>query len=219
MIWSIALAGLRDHPLLGWGPDKKADAIYAGKPEHFRFRGVMPALAFMLYRFQFANLLAKTDRLQASSDQLAQAVAADPEMGESLWRLGVFRWQREGQAQIGAKMIVQAADGTCRHPLSSSGEASLLARAFLVQGDLAGLRSMEQRLSEVPPDPPPQTSDYLEIARLDEQSGLLAERDRMLRIAALRDATVGLRLAPLFDGRVGTIAEAEGLAPLAAKTP
>ncbi len=227
---------------------QQADAIYAGKPEHFRFRGVMPALAFMLglrahdpelineaqrlfealiagspqrqlYRFQFANLLAETGRLQASSDQLAQAVAADPEMGESLWRLGVFRWQREGQAQIGAKMIVQAADGTCRHPLSSSGEASLLARAFLVQGDLAGLRSMEQRLSEVPPDPPPQTSDYLEIARLDEQAGLLAERDRMLRIAALRDATVGLRLAPLFDGRVGTIAEAEGLAALAAKTP
>jgi O-antigen ligase len=227
---------------------QKADAVYAGRPEHFRFRGVMPALAFMLglrahdrelineaqrlfealiagsprrqlYRYQFANLLAETGRLQASSDQLAQAVEADPEMGESLWKLGVFRWEHEGQAQIGAKMIVQAADGTCRHPLSNSGEASLLARAFLVQGDLAGLRSMERRISAVPPDAPTQTSDYLEIARLDEQAGLLAERDRILRIAAIRDVAIGVRLAPLFDGRVGTIAEAEGLAALAAKSP
>ncbi len=227
---------------------QKADAVYAGKPEHFRFRGVMPSLAFMLgfrahdpelineaqrlfealiagspqrqlYRYQFSNLLAETGRLQASSDQLAQAVAADPEMGESLWRLGVFRWQRESQAQIGSKLIVQAADGTCRHALSNSGEAMLLARAFLVQGDLAGLRSMGRRLSEMAPGAPPQTSDYLEIARLDEQAGLLTERDRMLRIATLRDGALGVRLVPLFDGRASTIAEAEGLAALAATNP
>jgi hypothetical protein len=33
----------------------------------------------------------------------------------------------------------------------------------------------------------------------------------MLRIAAVRDTTANAHLAPLFDGRVGTIAEAERL--------
>jgi hypothetical protein len=53
---------------------------------------------------------------------------------------------------------------------------------------------------------------YLEIARFQEQAGLLAERDLMLQIAGARDAAVNARLASLFDGRARTIAEAEGLA-------
>jgi O-antigen ligase len=225
---------------------QKAVAVYAGQPEHFRFRGIMPALARMLglrshdrellnesqrlyeeliagsprrqlYRYRFAELLAETGRVEASDDQLAQAVAADPEMGESVWRLGALRWQREDQAELGSKMIVQAANGTCRHFLSSSEDASLLAKAFLVQGDLAGLRSMERRLGELTEDQRP--ASYLEIARLQEQAGLLTERDRMLRTAAARDVALRARLAPLLDGRVGTIAEAEQLAALAAKSP
>jgi O-antigen ligase len=218
---------------------QKAVAAYAGHPEHFRFRGVMPALAYMLglrardpaliiesqqlyealiagspkrqlYRYRFAELLADTGRIEASDDQLVQAVAADPEMGESLWRLGAFRWQHENQAQIGSKMIIEAANGICRHPLSNSGEVSLLAQAYLLQGDRAGLRSMERWISELPAADQP-ASTYLEIARFQEQAGLLAERDQMLRIAAVRDVSVRARLASLFDGRVKTIAEAEGL--------
>ena len=38
-------------------------------------------------------------------------------------------------------------------------------------------------------------------------------------IAAARDVAVGARLAPLFNGRVGTIAEAEQLAARAARNP
>jgi O-antigen ligase len=225
---------------------QKAVAVYAGQPQHFRFRGVMPALAFMLglksndselineaqrlyealiadspkrqlYRYRFASLLVETGRVEAGGDQLAQAVAADPEMGESLWRLGVFRWHYENQTQIATKMIIQAADGMCHHWLSGAEDARLLARAFLVQGDLAGLRSMARRMSELPPERP--ASIHLEIARYQEQAGLLAERDQMLRTAAVQDATVSTRLAPLFDGRVGTIAEAEALISLAATNP
>jgi O-antigen ligase len=227
---------------------QKAVAVYAGQPEHFRFRGVMPALARMLglrshdpallnearqlyealitsspkrqlYRYRFAELLAETGRVEAAGDQLVQAVAADPEMGESVWRLGDFRWRHQNQAEIGSKMIVQAADGVCRHQLSSSSEASLLAKAFLAQGDLAGLRSIERRISEIPKEDPPQTSAYLDIARLQEQAGMLVERDRMLRIASGLDVTVSARLASLLDGRVRTIAEAERLAALAATNP
>ena len=227
---------------------QKAIAVYAGQPEHFRFWGVMPELAYMLglrsgdpelirearrrfealiagspqrqlYRYRLANLLAKTGHVEASGDQLIQSVAADPEVGESVWRLGVFRWQQENQAEIGSKMIVQAADGICRHPLFNSAEASLLAQAFWVQGDLAGLRSMERRIWELPAEDRRPASTYLEIARFQEQAGLLAERDRMLRIAAARDATVGARLASLFDGRVKTIAEAEQLAAPPATNP
>ena len=115
--------------------------------------------------------------------------------------------------------MVQAADGVCRHLLSSSEDASLLAKAFLVQGDLVGLRSIERRISEIPEEDPPQNSAYLDIARLQERAGMLVERDRMLRIAAARDIAVRPRLAPLLDGRVRTIAEAEQLAALAATNP
>ncbi|HEX7507986.1 MAG TPA: O-antigen ligase family protein, partial [Polyangia bacterium] len=87
---------------------QKVVAIYAGQPQHFRFRGVMPALGRMLglrahdpqllnesrqlyealingsprrqlYHYRFAELLAETGRVEAAGDQLAQAVAADPE--------------------------------------------------------------------------------------------------------------------------------------------
>ncbi|HEY5284987.1 MAG TPA: O-antigen ligase family protein, partial [Polyangia bacterium] len=226
---------------------EKVDATYAGQPEHFRLRGNIPALARMLalrsgdqeltneaqrlyealiagspqrqlYRYRFAEMLASTGRIEAAGDQLVQAVAADPKIAESLWQLGVFRWQHENQAEIGSQMIVQAADGICRHPVSSSAEAILLAHAFSVQGDQSGLRSMEQRISALPAEDRP-ASTYLDIARLQEQSGLLAERDRMLRIAAVRDATVGARLAPLLDGRVRTISEAERLTTLAVTNP
>jgi hypothetical protein len=172
-----------------------------------------------LYRYRFSEMLAETGRVEASDDQLVQAVAADPEMGESVWRLGVFRWHYKNQAETGSKMIIQAADGICRHLLSSSAEATLLAQAFLMQGDLAGLRSMERRIEELPPEDQKRASTYLDLARLQEQAGLLAERDHLLRLAAVRDVAVGARLAPLFDGRVGTIAEAERLATLAAKSP
>jgi hypothetical protein len=226
---------------------QKLVALYAGQPEHFRFRGVMPALARMLglrardpelikeaqrlyealiagspqrqlYRYRFAEMLAETGRVEAASDQLAQAVAADPKMGESLWRQGVFRWHYQNQEEIGSQMVVRAAEGMCSHPLASSEEAILLAHAFLMQGEPAGLRSMEQRISELPPEDRP-ASTYLDIARLQEQAGMLAERDRMLRIAAARDVAVSARLAPLLEGRVRTIAEAEQLATLAARKP
>jgi len=217
---------------------QKVDAIYVGQPEHFRFRGALAALTLMLglksrdpelldeaqrlyqaliagsplrqvYRYKFAKLLAETGRVDEGDEQLEQAVAADPESGDSVWRLGAFRWHYENEAEIGSQMIVRAADGICRHLLSSSEDANLLAQAFLAQGDLAGLRSMERRMSELPGADPRPASVYVDIARLQEQAGLLAERDRMLRIAAGRDTTVNAHLAPLFDGRVRTIAEAE----------
>jgi tetratricopeptide (TPR) repeat protein len=226
---------------------QRVSATYAGQPEHFRLAGNIPALARMLalrsgdpelikeaqrhyealiagspqrqlYRYRFAEMLASTGRVEEARDQLVQAFAADPKIGESLWQLGVFRWQHENQAEIGSQMIGQAADGICRHPLSSSAEAILLAHAFSVQGDRSGLRSMEQRISALPAEDQP-ASSYLDIARLQEQAGLGAERDRMLRIAAARDATIGARLAPLLDGRVRTIAESERLAMLAATNP
>jgi O-antigen ligase len=206
---------------------QKAVAVYAGQPEHFRYRGVMAALTLMLglksrdpallneaqrlyealiagsprrqiYRYQFARLLAQTGRVEAAGDQLAQALAAAPEIKESLWRLGFFRWHDEKQAQIGSQLIVQSADGICRHQLSSSEDAILLAQAFLVQGDLTGLRSMERRMEELSPEDPRLSPAYVNIARFQEQAGLLAEHDRMLRIAAVRDGTVNARLAPVL---------------------
>jgi len=217
---------------------QRALAIYAGPPDHFRFGVVMPALANMvglkshdpgllkeaqqryealiagspnrqLYRYRYASHLAETGRLQESGEQLVEAVATDPEMGESLWRLGAFRMEYETQPEMGSKLIVQAADGVCRHLLSSLAEAKLLAQAFLVQGNLEGLRSMERRISELPPEEPRPASTYLDIARIEEQAGLVAERDTMVRLAAAQDATLRARLAPLFNGRVATIAEAE----------
>jgi O-antigen ligase len=228
--------------------EQKAVAVYAGQPEHFRFRGVMPALAYMLglkthdpaliqeaqqlyealiagspqrqlYRYRFANLLADTGRVQAADEQLVQAVAADPDMGESVWRLGMLRWQRENQVQAGSKMVTQAANGMCRHLLSSSEEAVQLARAFAIQGNLSGLSSMKQRMDQVPPEDGHPASAYLEIARAQEQAGLFTERDGTLRIAAGKDAALGARLAPLFDGRARSIAEAERTIAMATTKP
>jgi len=228
--------------------EQKAAAVYAGHPEHFRFRGVQPALSYMLglmshdralvdeaqrlyealiassplrqlYRYRFASLLADTGRVQAADDQLSQAVAADPNMGESVWRLGLLRWQREDQVQSGSKMVTQAANGVCRHQLFTSEEAVLLARAFGVQGNLTGLSSMKQRMEEVPPEDGHPASAYLDIARVQEQNGLFADRDSMLRIAAAKDAALGARLSPIFDGRAHTIAEAESMIAMTAARP
>jgi tetratricopeptide (TPR) repeat protein len=221
---------------------------YAGRPEHFRFSGALPSLARILglksrdpqllseaqqlyealiagspqrqlYHYRLAELFTETNRIEAAGDQLMQAFNADPEIGESTWRLGEFRWRYGNQAELASKMVVQSVNGACPRGLSSLGEAILLARAFLRQGDLEGLRSMELRIAQLPPQDQRSASLYLDIARLQEQAGLLAERDRMLGAAAARDATISARFAPLVDGRLQTIAEAEGVAALATRTP
>ena len=227
---------------------QKGVVSYAGRPEHFRFSGALPSLAHILglkshdpsllseaqqlyealiegspqrqlYHYRLAELFTETTRIEAAGDQLMQAFNADPEIGESTWRLGVFHWRYGNQAELGSRMVVQSVNGTCPRGLSGSGEAILLARAFLLQGDLEGLRSMELRLAQLPPEYLRSASVYLEVARLQEQAGLLAERDRMVRAAAARDAALSARLAPLIEGRLRTIAEAEGVAALAATTP
>jgi O-antigen ligase len=206
---------------------QSAAKVYAGQPEHFRFRASMAALTLMLglkvgdqallaeaellykallagspqqqfYHYQLARLFAQTGRIDAGDDQLRQAVAADPQVGESVWRLGLYRWQYENQPQIGSQMLVQAAEGSCRRPLSNSDEAVVLGQAFGVQGNLAGLRSMERRMEELPAEDPRPSSAYRDIARFQEQAGLLAERDRMLGIAATRDATTKIAVAPVL---------------------
>jgi tetratricopeptide (TPR) repeat protein len=183
------------------------EALIAGSPQR------------QLYHYRLAELFTETNHIEAAGDQLMQAFNADPEIGESTWRLGEFRWRYGNQAKLGSKMLVQSVKGACPRALFNSGEAILLARALLVQGDLEGLRSMGLRIAQLPPEDQRSASLYLDIARLQEQAGLIAERDRMLRAAAARDATISARLAPLFDGRLQTIAEADGLAALAATTP
>ena len=175
------------------------EALIAGSPRR------------QLYRYKFATLLVNTGRVQEADDQLAQAVAADPEIGDSRWMLGVLRWQYEKQPKVGSRILVQAADGRYRHHLVSSSEAGLLAKAFLVQGDLGGLRSMERRMEELPGNDPQRSTVCVSVARLQEEAGLPVERNRMLQNAARWDTQVNVRMAPLFDGRVRTIAEAERL--------
>ena len=227
---------------------EKAVAASGGRPEHFRYRVTLAGLTVILglkfhdtellneaerlyealiadspqrqqYRIQYATLLAQTGRVEAGDAQLVQAAAVAPEVGEALWKLGVYRWQYEKQAPMGSRMMIQAVDATCRHYLTNWGDAGMLAQAFSVQGDLAGLRAMERRMRETLGEAPQPAVAYLDIARYQEKAGLFAERDRMLRMAAAQDSAVGARLAPLFDGRVKTIAEAEQLAPPAKTNP
>jgi len=219
-----------------------AVATYAGHPEHLRPRQVLAKLTLelgrasrdpelsnearllyrqmvadsprrQLYRYTYATLLAEGGHIQEGDAQLAQAFDEAPEMGDSAWALGAYRWRYEKQDVLGSKLIARGADGICRHPLSSSVEAGQLGQAFLVQGNLEGLRSMEKRMEGLFRTDPQLASIYVAIARYQEQAGLLAERDRMLQAAGERDVAVKARLAPLFDGRAKTIAEAEQLTP------
>ena len=200
LAWLTFGLGLKSHdPVLLDEAQRLYEALIAGSPRR------------QLYRYKFATLLVNTGRVQEADDQLAQAVAADPEIGDSLWMLGVLRWQYEKQSKVGSRMLVQAADGRYRHRLVSLSEAGLLAKAFLVQGDLEGLRSMERRMEELPGSDPQLATVYVSVARLQEEAGLAVERNRMLHIAARRDTQVSAHMAPLFDGRVRTIAEAERL--------
>jgi O-antigen ligase/tetratricopeptide (TPR) repeat protein len=197
---------------------REAEAVYSGHPERFRFRGIVAALTRILgleskdpnliaeaqriyeilieespdrqfFRYQLASLLTQTGRLDAAENQLTSAVAIDPNMGESLWRLGVFRWFEKGQAESGSKLIVKGSVGFCHYIYWNSDEMILLAQAFFLQGDLAGLRSMEQRMKEdLPSEEPRPASAYRKIAGFQAQAGLSAESNRMLQIADARDS-------------------------------
>ena len=74
-------------------------------------------------------------------------------------------------------------------------------------------------MEELPPEYSRPASAYLDIARVQEQNGLFADRDSMLRIAAAKDAALGARLSPIFDGRAHTIAEAESMIAMTAARP
>ena len=97
-----------------------------------------------------------------------------------------------------------------RHP-SLRPKRSPIARAFWLQKDLPGLRSMQTRLAGLPPDDAPAGMALLAIADYQEQAGLIPERDAMARLARDRDPRVTERLQPFLDGRVPTITQAERL--------
>lgn len=161
------------------------------------------------YQYDYAGWLVEAGRLKEAQAHLEFALNQYETSGESIWRLGVFKWRSLKQPGAGAELMRKAVLGKeCPYGPKSAMETQQLAQAYWTLGDREHLKGLVKAVEDFSKDDRP-TIVHLGIARYLEKSGLLGERDRVLRIAEERDPPLSAKLRPLREGRVKSVAEIE----------
>jgi tetratricopeptide (TPR) repeat protein len=178
------------------------------------------------YLMDHARLLTEMGRLKEAEELLRRTVALDPSIGEPRWELGKFTWNQLKRPEEGAKMMADASidlshfNGiTDLFAPPKPMEWQQLAQACSRAGEIEKLRTIvlaarafdkkDRRLGEF----------YLGIARYMEQSGLLVERDEVLRIASERNPSLAPALAPVLAGKASLSSQQAGSEPNAKAKP
>lgn len=155
--------------------------------------------------FSYSRFLLTQKRPDEAQELLKQAVSFDPEVGEAHWLLGLHLFFDRREYVAGATEIIKARKVLAPYTLQNAQDAAVLAYANEVLGDKEALKAVVQMLPSLPESP---SSVYLDIAQVMERSGLMEERNMIVNALARMDSTLAIRLAPLMNGSVTSIAAA-----------
>lgn len=158
--------------------------------------------------YALASMLAGSGRPDEAEGLLRKALAEEPRIGESHFRLGRFLWGVRHREAEGAALIAAGARASyCPYWGASLEELSVTAAAFDRVGDKQGLTVLASTAHDLPPSPA--AAPYLALALHLERAGLLAERDGVLRFGMRHAPEVARHAAPVLQRKVTTLAEAE----------
>jgi tetratricopeptide (TPR) repeat protein len=154
------------------------------------------------YRFAYAKFLTKSGRQDQAEEQYRKALDAAPGMGKSIWSLGRFLWSVRGQVEEGSRLMTQSIEVATydRFWPESPLEWLQLAEALAKQHRTDLLRGLLTSLRLLATDPM-SAKACVEIAKVMEDSGLIAERDDLVQLAINRNASLGVTLGELLGGR------------------
>lgn len=145
--------------------------------------------------FNLGRFYMERGRVQEGYDMFRRAADADPEVGESRWYVGVTQFYDLNQKEAGAKDIVASLHVKAPFSPRNVRDALTIAQAYAVLKDADGMRALFQTLPTLSGG---DATLFLEIARVAEQLGLIAERDVILNALARADASLAPRLAPIL---------------------
>lgn len=169
--------------------------------------------------YSYAHFLVDRGRKAEAFETLKQVVSFDPEIGESLWLLGLHEFFDQQMVQEGAKDLVKSMTVAYPYELKEAREAMALAIAYDTLGMKDELKGIIQLLPKLPQG---DLAVYVQIARVMEHQGLIQERDMILNALARLDPAIAQRLEPLTSGSVTSIqasfAETADLPPPTAPT-
>jgi tetratricopeptide (TPR) repeat protein len=155
-----------------------------------------------VYRFAYAKFLTKSGRQDEAEEQYRRALAAAPAMGKAIWSLGRFLWSVRGQVEEGSRMMTKSIEVAQydRFWPESPLEWLQLAEALAKQHRTDLLRGLLTSLRGLPTDPL-SAKACVEIAKVMEDFGLLAERDQLLQLGINRNASLATTVGEVLAGR------------------
>lgn len=153
-----------------------------------------------VYLFDFAKYEVDMGHLKEAEVLFRKALALNPAVGEANWELGKFLWTNLGRPEEGAKYMVASANGVDRFWPRKAFEWQQLAQANAKLGRLEGFGEIMDAVRRFPKTDRP-TEVHLGIARYLESSGLVAQRDEVLRLARERNPAVASIVNPVLTGR------------------
>lgn len=155
--------------------------------------------------FALGAVLGERGRLDEAEQFYRQAFDEEPRIGESRFRLGRFLWRYRDLPSQGATYVAEGTRGMCPYFGASLDELALVASALARVNDTQGLLTVVSAVDGLKPSPFPRP--YLSLATALEQVGMMAERDRILRLGMKHVPEIAGRVQPLLQGQVKTLAE------------
>jgi tetratricopeptide (TPR) repeat protein len=152
------------------------------------------------YLLNYATFNLETGRLNEAEDLLRQAVALDPSIGEPRWELGKFLWNQRKRPDEGARLMAEACEGIDKFVPSRAFEWQQVAQVFSRTDNTEKLREVVTAVRDFSKTDRP-TEVHLGIARYLEKSGMILERDQVLRFARERNPTVSSMVDPVLAGK------------------
>ncbi len=157
------------------------------------------------YLLDYARFLAETGQLNEADDQIRDALALDPSVGEPLWELGRFVWNHRNRPAEGARMMAESYNtdpsNIDKFSPRDAREWQQLAQACSMVGEKEKLRGIVTAVRDFSKQDRP-SDVHLGIASYMEQMGLFVERDQVLRYARERNPGVAQIVDPVLAGKV-----------------
>lgn len=155
--------------------------------------------------YRAGTFWAEMGRLDEAEAVLHQALKDDPRVGEAHYRYGHHLLRYRHDAKRGAAALRDGAQAQCQYLGRAPHEVLQVGRALARLGEVQTLRSMLSRIeSGALAD---QERTYLAFARSLEEAGLIAERDRVLRLGIQRAPAGAHVFRRVLDGEVPRIAD------------
>lgn len=165
--------------------------------------------------FGYGKLMGELGRKEEAMTMYKKAAELDPEIGEGWWYVGVSYWFDQNNPKEGSQYIIKAVKAAYPFAMRSADDAALVARAYDMNNDKDGLKSLINILPNLPAAP---SATYIDIARNMEHQGLIEERNMILGAVIQLDPQTKKQFQPLIDGRATTIDQSIKMAAQASST-